>query len=41
MMIGHVATHRALEHVVNNATLEELTAAELSWREQGWEYLLS
>jgi 2,3-bisphosphoglycerate-dependent phosphoglycerate mutase len=40
MIIGHLAAYRALEHVVNNATLEELTAAEFSWREQGWEYLL-
>ena len=41
MTIGRVATQQALEHVVNNATLEELTAVGFSWREQGWEYLLS
>jgi probable phosphoglycerate mutase len=40
MIIGHLATYRALEHVVNNTTVEELVAAEFTWREHGWEYLL-
>ncbi len=40
MIIGHLATYRALEHVVNNVALEELMAAEFVWREEGWEYVL-
>ena len=40
MIIGHMAAYRALEHVVNNVTLEDLVAAEFTWREQGWEYVL-
>jgi 2,3-bisphosphoglycerate-dependent phosphoglycerate mutase len=40
MIIGHLATYRALEHVVNRATPEELMATEFTWREQGWEYVL-
>jgi broad specificity phosphatase PhoE len=41
MVIGHVATHNALEHVANGVSVEELTAAEFDWREEGWEYLLT
>lgn len=41
MVVGHLATQRALEHMINGTTLEELTAADLDWRENGWEYLLS
>ena len=41
MVIGHLATDRALEHVVNNTTLEDLVTAEFTWREHGWEYLLA
>jgi broad specificity phosphatase PhoE len=40
MIIGHLATYRALEHVVNNVSLEQLIATEFTWREHGWEYLL-
>lgn len=40
MIIGHMATYRSLEHVANDATLEELIAAEFVWREQGWNYSL-
>jgi 2,3-bisphosphoglycerate-dependent phosphoglycerate mutase len=38
--IGHVATQRALEHVINGVTLEMLTAADFDWRAEGWEYEL-
>jgi 2,3-bisphosphoglycerate-dependent phosphoglycerate mutase len=41
MIIGHLATHRALEHLINHARLEDLIAAEFTWREHGWDYLLS
>jgi 2,3-bisphosphoglycerate-dependent phosphoglycerate mutase len=41
MLIGHVATQRALEHTINRTTVEELTAADFDWREEGWEYLLT
>jgi 2,3-bisphosphoglycerate-dependent phosphoglycerate mutase len=40
MLIGHMATYRALEHVINNVSLEDLVAAEFEWRETGWEYRL-
>jgi len=40
MLIGHVATRHALDHIINGVPLEELTAAEFDWREEGWEYRL-
>jgi len=40
LLIGHVATQRELEHVINGVTLEVLTAADFDWREDGWEYRL-
>ena len=39
LLIGHVATHWALEHRVRGRTLEELAAAEFDWK-PGWEYEL-
>ena len=39
LIIGHVATRWALEHVLNGIALEDLIAAEFNWRE-GWDYLL-
>src|SRR5690348_15625651 len=32
MLIGHLATYRALEHVANGLTVRELVAAEFEWR---------
>ena len=40
MLIGHLATYRALEHVINGLTVRELVAAEFEWRAEGWEYRL-
>lgn len=40
MLIGHRATYRALEHVVNGLTVQELVAADFAWRAEGWEYRL-
>jgi 2,3-bisphosphoglycerate-dependent phosphoglycerate mutase len=40
MLIGHAATQRALEHVINGVTLEQLTAGDFAWRPEGWEYRL-
>jgi broad specificity phosphatase PhoE len=40
LVIGHVATRWALDHVVNGIPLEALVEAPFSWRE-GWEYELS
>ncbi|MBE1488761.1 histidine phosphatase family protein [Plantactinospora soyae] len=40
MLIGHLATYRALEHVVNGFTVRELLAADFEWRAEGWEYRL-
>jgi 2,3-bisphosphoglycerate-dependent phosphoglycerate mutase len=41
MLIGHLATYRALEHVINGLTVQELVAAEFEWRAEGWEYRLA
>jgi 2,3-bisphosphoglycerate-dependent phosphoglycerate mutase len=40
MLIGHLATYRGLEHVVNGLTVQELVEAEFEWRAEGWEYRL-
>lgn len=37
MVIGHVATQRALEHVVNGVALEDLLTVGFQWREHGWQ----
>lgn len=37
LVIGHVATHWALEHRVHDRPLEELATEEFDWR-PGWEY---
>jgi alpha-ribazole phosphatase/probable phosphoglycerate mutase len=39
VLIGHVATRWALDHLLNGVPLERLAAEEFAWRE-GWEYLL-
>lgn len=39
LIIGHVATRWALDHVVLGIPLEELVAAPFAWQE-GWEYEL-
>jgi len=39
LVIGHVATRWAFEHLLNGVSLENLVLAEFDWRE-GWEYLL-
>ena len=39
LIIGHVATRWALDHLINGAALEDLIAADFAWRE-GWEYRL-
>jgi 2,3-bisphosphoglycerate-dependent phosphoglycerate mutase len=39
LVIGHVATRWAFEHLIDGEPLEELVAAEFAWRE-GWEYRL-
>jgi 2,3-bisphosphoglycerate-dependent phosphoglycerate mutase len=40
MLIGHLATYRALEHVTGGRTVRELVAADFHWRDHGWEYRL-
>lgn len=37
LVIGHIATRWALEHVLNGIALEDLADEEFVWRE-GWEY---
>jgi alpha-ribazole phosphatase/probable phosphoglycerate mutase len=39
LLIGHVATRWALDHLILGVPLEELVAADFDWRE-GWEYEL-
>ncbi|MDQ2707249.1 MAG: histidine phosphatase family protein [Actinomycetota bacterium] len=39
LVVGHVATWCALEHLVHGIDLEELIAADFGWQE-GWEYRL-
>jgi broad specificity phosphatase PhoE len=39
LIIGHVATRWALDHVVHRIPLEELVDAPFAWQE-GWEYEL-
>ena len=39
LVIGHVATRWALDHVVNGTSLPELVEAPFDWR-QGWFYCL-
>jgi 2,3-bisphosphoglycerate-dependent phosphoglycerate mutase len=40
MLIGHLATYRALEHVIKGHTVHDLVAADFEWRAEGWEYRL-
>jgi probable phosphoglycerate mutase len=40
MVIGHLATYRALEHVSHDVILEDIVAADFTWRPEGWEYRL-
>ncbi|XVV09701.1 histidine phosphatase family protein [Actinoplanes sp. CA-131856] len=39
LVIGHVATRWALDHLIDGIGLEELAATDFAWRE-GWEYRL-
>ena len=40
MLVGHLATYRALEHVINGHTVQDLVAADVEWRAEGWGYRL-
>jgi 2,3-bisphosphoglycerate-dependent phosphoglycerate mutase len=40
MLIGHLATYRALEHVCAGRSVQELIAAEFEWQAEGWQYQL-
>ncbi|HEX2850089.1 MAG TPA: histidine phosphatase family protein [Acidimicrobiales bacterium] len=39
LVIGHVATRWALDHLIAGVPLEDLCAADFAWQE-GWEYVL-
>ena len=39
LLIGHVATRWALDHLLNGVPLERLAVEPFAWRE-GWEYVL-
>lgn len=41
MLIGHLATYRALEHVTTGRSVRYLVAADFEWRAEGWEYRLA
>jgi broad specificity phosphatase PhoE len=41
MLIGHLATYRALEHVTTGRTVRDLVAATFEWQPEGWEYRLA
>jgi 2,3-bisphosphoglycerate-dependent phosphoglycerate mutase len=40
MLIGHLATYRALEHVARGVPVEKIVSEEFTWRPEGWEYRL-
>jgi broad specificity phosphatase PhoE len=40
MLIGHLATYRALEHVTTGLAVRELVADTFEWQAEGWEYQL-
>ncbi|MEV4512413.1 histidine phosphatase family protein [Dactylosporangium sp. NPDC049525] len=40
MLIGHLATYRALEQATTGRTVRDLVADEFEWRPEGWEYRL-
>ncbi len=39
LVIGHLATRWAFDHLIDGRPLEELVEADFGWRE-GWEYRL-
>jgi 2,3-bisphosphoglycerate-dependent phosphoglycerate mutase len=41
MLIGHLATYRALQHVTTGLAVREVVAADFEWQAQGWEYQLA
>ncbi|MBM2613968.1 histidine phosphatase family protein [Actinoplanes sp. LDG1-06] len=40
MLIGHLATWRALEHVTTGRPVHDLVAGTFEWQPEGWEYRL-
>jgi broad specificity phosphatase PhoE len=40
MLIGHLATYRALEQVTTGRAVHELVADDFEWQAEGWEYRL-
>ena len=40
MLIGHLATYRALEQVTTGRAVQELVADGFEWQAEGWEYRL-
>ena len=41
LLIGHLATYRALEQATKGLSVRELVAADFVWRAEGWEYRLT
>jgi len=41
MLIGHLATYRALEHVTTGRSVRDLVAAAFEWQAEGWQYRLA
>jgi 2,3-bisphosphoglycerate-dependent phosphoglycerate mutase len=40
MLIGHLATYRALRQATTGLTVRELVAADFEWQPQGWTFVL-
>jgi len=40
LLVGHVATRFALDHILDGVPLERLVTEDFAWR-KGWEYRLS
>ena len=40
MLIGHLATYRALEQATTGRSVRDLVAAGFEWQPEGWEYRL-
>ncbi|WP_306204686.1 histidine phosphatase family protein [Actinoplanes sp. RD1] len=40
LLIGHLSTYRALEHVTTGRPVRDLVAADFSWQSEGWSYRL-
>jgi alpha-ribazole phosphatase/probable phosphoglycerate mutase len=40
LVIGHVATRLALDHVIGGVPVDEALTADFAWQPEGWTYRL-